>query len=197
MEFLGPIITWGVPIVLVIFFVTIYNKLVAYRNRFKNAFSQIDVQLQRRHDLIPNLVNTAKAYLSHEKETLENVIAARNQAVSANKAAAADPTDGGLIGKLSKAEGMLSGALGRLFAVSEAYPDLKGDATMRDLMESLESTENKVAFARQAYNDAVMNYQTFKESFPNNFIANFGSFKDASMFEIEDEAVKQAPKVSF
>lgn len=197
MEFLGPIITWGVPIVIVIFLVTIYNKLVAYRNRFKNAFAQIDVQLQRRHDLIPNLVETAKAYLSHEKETLENVISARNQAVSANKAAAADPTDGGLIGKLSKAEGMLSGALGRLFAVSEAYPDLKGDATMRDLMESLESTENKVAFARQAYNDAVMNYQTAKESFPNNIIANFASFKDASMFEIEDEAIKQAPKVSF
>jgi LemA protein len=197
MEFIGPVITWGVPIVLIIFLVSIYNKLVAYRNRFKNAFSQIDVQLQRRHDLIPNLVETAKAYLKHEKETLENVISARNQAVSAQKAASADPTDGGLIGKLSQAEGMLTGALGRLFAVSEAYPDLKGDATMRDLMESLESTENKVAFARQAYNDSVMNYQTFKESFPNNIVANFASFKDAAMFEIENPEAKHAPKVSF
>jgi LemA protein len=197
MEFIGPIITWGVPIVIVVFLVAIYNKLVAYRNRFKNAFAQIDVQLQRRHDLIPNLVETAKAYLKHEKETLENVISARNQAVSAQKKAAADPADGGLIGKLSQAEGMLSGALGRLFAVSEDYPDLKGDATMRDLMESLESTENKVSFARQAYNDAVMNYQTYKESFPNNIIANFASFKDAAMFEIENPEAKIAPKVSF
>lgn len=197
MDFIGPIITWGVPILIVVFAITIYNKLVAYRNRFKNAFSQIDVQLQRRHDLIPNLVETAKTYLKHERETLENVIAARNQAVSAQKAAAADPTDGGLMGKLSQAEGLLSGALGRLFAVSEAYPDLKADGTMADLMESLESTENKVAFARQAFNDAVMNYQTFKESFPNNIIANFTNFKDAAMFEIDNPEAKQAPKVSF
>lgn len=197
MEFVGPIITWGVPILLIVFLVAIYNKLVALRNRFKNAFAQIDVQLQRRHDLIPNLVETARAYLKHEKETLENVIAARNQAVSAQKAASADPADGNLINKLSQAEGMLTGALGRLFAVSEAYPDLKGDATMRDLMESLESTENKVAFSRQAYNDAVMNYQTYKESFPNNIVANFASFKDAAMFEIENPEAKQAPKVSF
>ncbi|EAR08736.1 hypothetical protein MED297_14510 [Reinekea sp. MED297] len=197
MEFVGPIITWGVPILLIVFLIAIYNKLVALRNRFKNAFAQIDVQLQRRHDLIPNLVETAKAYLKHEKETLENVIAARNQAVSAQKAASADPTDGNLINKLSQAEGMLTGALGRLFAVSEAYPDLKGDATMRDLMESLESTENKVAFSRQAYNDAVMNYQTYKESFPNNIVANVASFKDAAMFEIENPEAKQAPKVSF
>jgi LemA protein len=194
---IGTIITWGIPLLIIIFVVVIYNKLVAYRNRFKNAFAQIDVQLQRRHDLIPNLVETAKAYLKHEKETLENVISARNQAVSAQKAAAADPTDGSLIGQLSQAEGMLTGALGRLFAVSEAYPDLKGDATMRDLMESLESTENKVAFSRQAYNDAVMNYQTFKESFPNNIVANFGSFKDAAMFEIENPEAKVVPKVSF
>ncbi len=197
MEFIGPVITWGIPILVIVFLIAIYNKLVAYRNRFKNAFSQIDVQLQRRHDLIPNLVETAKAYLKHEKETLENVISARNQAVSAQKAAAANPADGGLISKLGQAEGMLTGALGRLFAVSEAYPDLKGDATMRDLMESLESTENKVAFARQAYNDAVMNYQTYKESFPNNIVANFASFKDAAMFEIENPEAKVAPKVSF
>jgi len=197
MEFIGPVITWGIPILVIVFLIAIYNKLVAYRNRFKNAFSQIDVQLQRRHDLIPNLVETAKAYLKHEKETLENVISARNQAVSAQKAAAANPADGGLISKLGQAEGMLTGALGRLFAVSEAYPDLKGDATMRDLMESLESTENKVAFARQAYNDAVMNYQNYKESIPNNIVTNFASFKDAAMFEIENPEAKVAPKVSF
>jgi LemA protein len=194
---IGVIITWAVPLVLIILLVTIYNKLVAFRNRFKNAFSQIDVQLQRRHDLIPNLVETAKTYLKHEKETLENVTAARNQAVSAQKAAAADPTDGGLVGKLSQAEGMLSGALGRLFAVSEDYPDLKADGTMRDLMESLESTENKVSFARQAYNDAVMHYQTLKESFPNNLVANVAGFKDAAMFEVDSAEVKLAPKVSF
>lgn len=197
MDFIGPLITWGIPIAIVVFIVMIYNKLVALRNRVKNGFSQIDVQLQRRHDLIPNLVETAKAYLSHEKETLENVTAARNQAVSAQKAAAVDPSDGNLIGKLSQAEGLLSGALGRLFAVSEAYPDLKADGTMRDLMESLETTENKVSFARQAYNDSVMSYQTYKESFPNNIVANFTSFKDAAMFEIEDPAAKTAPKVSF
>ncbi|MBU2862582.1 LemA family protein [Reinekea forsetii] len=194
---IGTIITWGLPILLVVFFVSIYNKLVALRNRVKNAFSQIDVQLQRRHDLIPNLVETAKTYLAHEKETLEGVISARNQAVSAQKAAAADPSDGSLMGKLSQAEGMLSGALGRLFAVSEDYPDLKADATMADLMESLESTENKVAFARQAYNDGVMNFQTYKESFPNNIIANVSGFKDAAMFELENPEAKQAPKVSF
>jgi len=194
---IGVIITWAVPLVLIIFLISIYNKLVAYRNRFKNAFSQIDVQLQRRHDLIPNLVETAKTYLKHEKETLENVTAARNQAVSAQKAAAADPTDGALVGKLSQAEGMLSGALGRLFAVSEDYPDLKADGTMRDLMESLESTENKVSFARQAFNDAVMHYQTLKESFPNNLVANVAGFKDTAMFEVDSAEVKLAPKVSF
>lgn len=190
-------ITWGVPLVIIIFLVMVYNRLVAFRNRFKNAFSQIDVQLQRRHDLIPNLVETAKTYLSHEKETLENVTAARNQAVAAQKAAAADPANGSLVDKLSQAEGMLTGALGRLFAVSEAYPDLKADGTMRDLMESLETTENKVAFARQAYNDAVMNYQTYKESFPNNFVAGFTGFKDASLFKLEDPEARKAPKVSF
>ncbi|WP_320822740.1 LemA family protein [Reinekea sp.] len=193
----GVIITWAVPLVLIVFLISIYNKLVAYRNRFKNAFSQIDVQLQRRHDLIPNLVETAKTYLKHEKETLENVTAARNQAVSAQKAAAADPTDGALVGKLSQAEGMLSGALGRLFAVSEDYPDLKADGTMRDLMESLESTENKVSFARQAFNDAVMHYQTLKESFPNNLVANVAGFKDTAMFEVDSAEVKRAPEVSF
>lgn len=196
-SWLTTAITWGVPLVIIIFLVMVYNRLVAFRNRFKNAFSQIDVQLQRRHDLIPNLVETAKTYLSHEKETLENVTTARNQAVAAQKAAAANPANGSLVDKLSQAEGMLTGALGRLFAVSEAYPDLKADGTMRDLMESLETTENKVAFARQAYNDAVMNYQTYKESFPNNFVAGFTGFKDASLFELEDPEARKAPKVSF
>lgn len=196
-SWLTTAITWGVPLVIIIFLVMVYNRLVAFRNRFKNAFSQIDVQLQRRHDLIPNLVETAKTYLSHEKETLENVTTARNQAVAAQKAAAANPANGSLVDKLSQAEGMLTGALGRLFAVSEAYPDLKADGTMRDLMESLETTENKVAFARQAYNDAVMNYRTYKESFPNNFVAGFTGFKDASLFELEDPEARKAPKVSF
>ncbi|MDO7673966.1 MAG: LemA family protein [Reinekea forsetii] len=193
----STIITWGVPLVLVIFLVTLYNRLVAYRNRFKNAFAQIDVQLQRRHDLIPNLVETAKTYLKHEQDTLENVTAARNQAVSAQRSAAANPADGALVGKLSQAEGMLSGALGRLFAVSEDYPDLKADGTMRDLMESLDSTENKVSFARQAYNDSVMHYQTLKESFPTNLVANMAGFKDAALFEVDRPEVKRAPTVAF
>lgn len=197
MDFIAPMITWGIPLVIVIFGISIYNKLVAYRNRFKNAFSQIDVQLQRRYDLIPNLVETAKTYLKHESETLEAVTAARNQAAGAQKAASGDPTDGGLLGKLSQAEGLLGGALGRLFAVSEAYPDLKADSTMLELMEALESTENKVAFARQAFNDSVMQYQTFKESFPNNLLANVTGFKDAALFEVENVEAKQAPKVSF
>lgn len=196
-SWLSTVITWGIPLIILIFLVMVYNRLVALRNRFKNAFSQIDVQLQRRHDLIPNLVESAKTYMSHERETLENVIAARNQAVNAQKAASADPTQGALVEKLSQAEGLLSGALGRLFAVSEAYPDLKADGTIRDLMESLETTENKVAFARQAYNDSVMNYQTYKESFPNNLIANVTGFKDAALFELENPEAKQAPKVQF
>ncbi|MCH8531853.1 MAG: LemA family protein [Saccharospirillum sp.] len=196
-SWLSTAITWGIPLLIIAFLIVVYNRLVALRNRFKNAFSQIDVQLQRRHDLIPNLVESAKKYMSHERETLENVIAARNQAVSAQKAAAADPANGGLIEKLGSAEGLLTGALGRLFAVSEAYPDLKADGTIRDLMESLETTENKVAFARQAYNDSVMNYQTYKESFPNNLVANVTGFKNASLFEIENPEAKQAPKVQF
>lgn len=196
-SWLSTAITWGIPLLIIVFLIVVYNRLVALRNRFKNAFSQIDVQLQRRHDLIPNLVESAKKYMSHERETLENVIAARNQAVSAQKAAAADPANGSLIDKLGSAEGLLTGALGRLFAVSEAYPDLKADSTIRDLMESLETTENKVAFARQAYNDSVMNYQTYKESFPNNLVANVTGFKNASLFEIENPEAKQAPKVQF
>ena len=185
-------------IVGVIFFaVTIYNRLIASRNRYKNAFAQIDVQLTRRHDLIPNLVETAKGYIKHERETLEAVINARNAAVSGLQAAAADPTNPEAIRKLSEAESGLSGALGRLFALSEAYPDLKANENMMQLSEELTTTENKVAFARQAYNDSVMDYNTLRESFPNNFIAGWFAFRAAELLEIEDQAKREVPKVSF
>jgi LemA protein len=191
---------WTVLIIIVgivLFAITIYNRLVAGRNRYKNAFAQIDVQLTRRHDLIPNLVETAKGYIKHERETLEAVINARNVAVSGLKAAAADPTDPEAIRRLSEAEQGLSGALGRLFALSEAYPDLKANQNMMQLSEELTTTENKVAFARQAYNDAVMGYNTLRESFPNNFIAGWFAFKPAELLEIEDAAKREVPKVSF
>ncbi|QDU66888.1 LemA family protein [Engelhardtia mirabilis] len=177
--------------------VGIYNKLVALRNRFENAFAQIDVQLKRRYDLIPNLVETAKGYMKHESETLEAVIAARNQAVSAEKHAAANPSDGKAMAGLMGAEGALTGAMGRLFAVMEAYPDLKANQNMMQLSEELTSTENKVAFARQAYNDAVTNYNTKRESFPAVVLAGMFNFDEASLFEIDDPAARQAPKVSF
>jgi LemA protein len=181
----------------VLFAISIYNRLVAGRNRYKNAFAQIDVQLTRRHDLIPNLVETAKGYMSHERETLEAVINARNAAVSGLKAAAKDPSDPEAMKNLSEAEQGLSGALGRLFALSEAYPDLKANENMMQLSEELTTTENKVAFARQAYNDSVMEYNTLRESFPNNFFAGWFSFTAAELLEIEDEAAREAPKVSF
>ncbi len=177
--------------------VTIYNRLVAGRNRYKNAFAQIDVQLTRRHDLIPNLVETAKGYLKHERETLEAVINARNVAVSGLKAAAADPTNPEAMRKLAEAEQGLSGALGRLFALAEAYPDLKANQNMMQLSEELTTTENKVAFARQAYNDAVMDYNTLRETFPNNFIAGWFAFRSAELLEIEDEEKREVPQVSF
>ncbi len=181
----------------VVFAISIYNRLVAGRNRFKNAFAQIDVQLTRRHDLIPNLVETAKGYMSHERETLEAVVNARNVAVAGLKAAAKDPSDPDAMKKLAQAEQGLSGALGRLFALSEAYPDLKANENMMQLSEELTTTENKVAFARQAYNDSVMNYNTQRESFPNNFFATWFNFKAAELLEIEDEIKREAPKVSF
>jgi len=181
----------------VLFAITIYNRLVAGRNRYKNAFAQIDVQLTRRHDLIPNLVETAKGYIKHERETLEAVINARNAAVTGLKAAAADPTDPEAIRRLSEAEQGLSGALGRLFALSEAYPDLKANQNMMQLSEELTTTENKVAFARQAYNDSVMDYNTLRESFPNNFVAGWFAFRSAELLEIEDVAKREVPKVSF
>jgi LemA protein len=177
--------------------ISIYNRLVAGRNRFKNAFAQIDVQLTRRYDLIPNLVETAKGYMKHERETLEAVINARNTAVSGLKAAAADPSNPDAMKKLADAEQGLSGALGRLFALSEAYPDLKANENMMQLSEELTTTENKVAFARQAYNDTVMDYNTLRESFPNNFFAGWFNFRAAELLDIEDEAKRETPKVSF
>ena len=191
---------WTILIILVgavLFAITIYNRLIAGRNRFKNAFAQIDVQLTRRHDLIPNLVETAKGYMKHERETLEGVINARNTAVTGLKAAAADPSDPEAMKQLAQAEQGLSGALGRLFALSEAYPDLKANENMMQLSEELTTTENKVSFARQAYNDSVMDYNNTRESFPNNFFAGWFNFRPAELLEIEDEAKREVPQVSF
>jgi LemA protein len=181
----------------VLFAISIYNRLIAGRNRFKNAFAQIDVQLTRRHDLIPNLVETAKGYIKHERETLDAVTNARNLAVAGLKAATKDPTDPAAMKQLAQAEQGLSGALGRLFAVSEAYPDLKANQNMMQLSEELTTTENKVAFARQAYNDSVMQYNTLRESFPNNFFAGWFNFQQAELLEIEDEVKREVPKVTF
>lgn len=181
----------------VLFGVGAFNKLVTLRNRFKNAYAQIDVQLRRRYDLIPNLVETAKGYIKHERETLEAVIAARNAAASANTGAAANPGDPAAMQQLARAEGTLTGTLGRLFALSEAYPDLKANTTMLTLMEELTSAENKVAFARQAYNDAVMDYNTQREIFPNSIIASWFNFVVAELLAIEKPEQREAPKVSF
>ena len=193
--------SWIVPLAviagLILFAISIYNRLVAGRNRFKSAFAQIDVQLTRRHDLIPNLVEVAKGYMSHERETLEAVINARNTAVSGLKSAAADPTNPEAMKQLAAAEQGLSGALGRLFALSEAYPDLKANENMMQLSEELTTTENKVAFSRQAYNDTVMGYNTLRESFPNNLFAGWFNFVAAELLEIEDETKREAPQVSF
>jgi len=182
---------------IILFGITLFNRLVAGRNGYKNAFAQIDVQLTRRHDLIPNLVETAKGYMAHEKETLEAVINARNAAVSGLNAAKADPTNPEAMQNLGQAEQGLSGALGRLFALSEAYPDLKANENMMQLSEELTTTENKVSFARQAYNDAVMMYNNLREQVPSNFVANWFNFQAAELLEIEDEAMKQVPKVEF
>jgi len=178
---------------------SIYNRLVSLRNQFQNAFSQIEVQLKRRYDLIPNLVETAKGYLKHERETLEAVISARNQALAGLQAAAADPGNAKAIGELASAEGVLGGALGRLNVVMEAYPDLKANQNMMQLSEELTSTENRVAFARQAYNDQVMAYNIYRQSFPPVLFANlFGHTRDAALLEFEDSAqIQAAPSVSF
>jgi LemA protein len=187
-----------VPVFFVLMWVVgAFNRLVALRNRFKNAYAQIDVQLKRRYDLIPNLVETAKGYIKHERGTLEAVVAARNAASAANVLAAQNPGDATAMKALSGAETALTGTLGRLFAVAEAYPDLKANTTMMTLMEELTSTENKVAFARQAYNDSVMAYNTLRETFPTNMIAGPFNFAPAELFVIEKAEEKEAPKVSF
>jgi len=179
--------------------VAIYNKLVTLKNRFTNAFSQIEVQLKRRYDLIPNLVETAKGYMAHERNTLEAVIAARNQAMAGLQAAAQDPGNADAIKQLASAEGALGGALGRLNVVMEAYPDLKANQNMMQLSEELTSTENRVAFARQAYNDQVTEYNTYKQTFPPVLLAGmFGHTSNATLLEFEDrQAMQAAPKVSF
>src|SRR5467141_3132487 len=188
----------GIVVAAVVWLISIYNGLVTQRNRFKNAFAQIDVQLKRRYDLIPNLVETAKGYIKHERGTLEAVIAARNGAQTANQRAAADPADAEAMKHMAAAEAGLSGALGRLFALFEAYPDLKANQTMMQLSEELTSTENKISFARQAYNDAVMSYNTGIESFPDNFVAGFGGFKEATLLESTESPEERKPvKVSF
>lgn len=183
----------------VLFFwgIGIYNGLVALQNRYKNAFAQIDVQLKRRYDLIPNLVETVKGYIKHERETLEAVVQARNLAAGANQKAAADPGNPNFMKDLGNAESQLGGAISRMMLVVEAYPDLKANQNMLSLQEELSSTENKVAFARQAYNDAVMGYNTAREVFPANILAGIFQFLAASLFEIENPTEKIAPKVSF
>lgn len=181
----------------VLYLIWLYNALVARRNRYRNGFAQIDVQLTRRHDLIPNLVEVAKGYLRHERETLEAVTAARGAAVSELRAAARAPGEAAAMQQLGSAEQGLTGALGRLLALGEAYPDLKANATMMQLSEELTSTENKIAFARQAFNDAVMDYNTMRESFPANLIAGRYGFTEAALLEIGDVAIRTPPKVSF
>lgn len=182
---------------LILYAVGIYNSLVNLRNRVKNAFAQIDVQLTRRYDLIPNLVEAVKGYMKHERETLDAVIRARNAAVSNLEAAKVDPSNADAIKKLGAAEGVLGGALGRLFALSEAYPDLKANQNMMQLQEELASTENKVAFSRQAFNDAVLYYNNKAENFPNNFIAGMFRFELASFLDIQSEEKREVPEIKF
>ena len=197
---LVAIVMIGVAVVvlgLIAFIVGIYNKLVTLRNRYKNAYAQIDVQLKRRYDLIPNLVETAKGYIKHERETLEAVTKARNIAYAASQTAAANPGDAGAVKNLVSAESGLAGTLSRLMMVSEQYPDLKANQNMMQLTEELTSTENKISFARQAYNDSAMTYNVQREVFPSNLIANTFNFRPAELFVIDKPEQKEAPKVSF
>ena len=185
---IAAVVMWGVGI---------YNRLVNERNRVKNAFAQIDVQLTRRYDLIPNLIEAVKGYMKHERETLDAVVKARNAASSSLDAAKADPTNALAMKELGASEGALTSALGRLFALSEAYPDLKANQNMMQFQEELTSTENKVAFSRQAFNDTVLQYNNSVQNFPNNLIAGFFSFALASFLEIESEEKREVPEVSF
>lgn len=194
---MGLVIALIVIVVVVLYLVGVYNRLVTARNGFKNAFAQIDVQLTRRYDLIPNLVETAKGYLRHERETLEAVIAARNAAASAVKVAAANPANADALRQLSGAESQLGGALGRLMVTVEAYPELKANANMMQLSEELTSTENRVAFARQAFNDAVMGYNNLREVFPNSVVAGGFGFQPAELLTLPKPEMREAPRVSF
>lgn len=198
---IGVLIVLGIVVVVALIVggmgVGIYNRLVALRNDFKNQFAQIDVQLKRRHDLIPNLVETAKGYMAHERGTLDEVVAARNGAVAARQQAVADPSDAGAVQKVVAAEGVLTQSLGRLFAVAEAYPNLKANETMLQLQSELTDTENRISLARQAYNESVRNYNTQREIFPNSILAGMFNFAPATLFEIADPGDREVPKVSF
>jgi LemA protein len=194
---MGILITIAVVVLVLVFVVSLYNRLVALRERYRNAFAQIDVQLKRRYDLIPNLVETARAYMRHERETLEAVVRARNEARQAEERAAAAPGEPGAMRELAGAEQALGGMLTRFFALVEAYPDLKASENMRQLQEELASTENRIAFARQAFNDAVMHYNTARATVPTNLVANAFRFGEAELFQIEEEAEREAPRVSF
>ena len=190
------IVVLAVVLLLALLVVALYNRLVRLRNRAENAWAQVDVQLRRRYDLIPNLVETVKGYMAHERQTLEAVIAARNAAAEANARAAADPRSAGAVAQAASAENALTGVLGQFMALREAYPDLKANQNALRLMEELSSTENRVAFARQAYNDAVMLYNTQRQSFPTNFIAGAFGFAEAALFQIDDDRERQVVNVS-
>jgi len=198
---LGVLVVLGIILLIVVVIavmgVGIYNNLVTLRNGFKNQFAQIDVQLKRRHDLIPNLVETAKGYMAHERGTLDEVVAARNGAVAARQQASADTTDPNAVAKVVAAEGVLTQSLGRLFAVAEAYPDLKANQTMLQLQNELTDTENRVSVSREAYNESVRSYNTQREIFPNSLIAGIFNFAPACLYEITDPGEREVPKVSF